>query len=67
VQNPEKAAEIFSRESGFSINVSLQEAINIEWDSTITERDIDSFETKIQFLIDRESVEWFDINQFIWS
>ncbi len=65
--NPQKAADIFTSESGFSINVTQKEVNNITWDSSISAQDIATLAEKKQFLIDLEKINNFILNKFLYE
>lgn len=63
--NPEKAAKIFSKQSGFSLDITKKETKNIMWDSNINDNDIATMLEKQQFLISLNQVESFDMKKYI--
>ena len=63
--NPEEAAKIFSKQSGFSLDITMKETKNIKWDSSIDEKDIATMIEKQNFLISLNQVESFDMKKYI--
>lgn len=64
--NPEKAAEIFAEESGFTLSITKKEVKNIKWNTKIEEKDIETLIDKQKFLIELEQVEDFDMSKHIY-
>lgn len=64
-KNPEEAAKIFSKQSGFSLDITKKETKNIMWDSNINDKDITTMLEKQQFLISLNQVESFDLKKYI--
>ena len=65
--NKEEAAKIFSKESGFEYEITIQEANNISWESEILEKDINTLEEKKKFLINLDQISEFSLNQYIYQ
>ena len=65
INNPEEAAKIFSKQSGFSLDITRKETKNIMWDSNINDNDIATMIEKQQFLISLKQVESFDMKKYI--
>lgn len=63
--HPNKAAKIFSKQSGFSLDITKKEIRNIKWDSNINEKDISTMFEKQDFLISLKQVESFDMKKYI--
>lgn len=64
-KHPEKAAKIFSEESDFDYNTCLYEAKNINWDISISKKDIEVMKEKQNFLISIKQIEYFDLDKYI--
>ncbi len=66
--NPNEAAEIFSKESGFDLKIAKKEVYSIEWVASTSESDLMSLEDKLKFLIDNKNIKnKFDITKFVYS
>lgn len=63
--NPKEAAKIFAEESDFDYNTSLNILKNITWDTKIREKDLNTLHSKMDFLINLEEIEAFDLENYI--
>ena len=66
-KEPLKAAEIFSEESNFDINITKKEVTNIVWNSKIEDSYIDTLNDKKNFLVTLGQVSEFDLRKYIYS
>ncbi len=66
-ENPDKAAEIFSTETGYPLEVCKKMAQNIRFDAAIYERDLKTLEGSKDFLIKLEKLKQLDLERFVDS
>lgn len=66
INNKEEAARIFAEESEFSYNVALNEIDSIEWNSNISEQDIETMTKKLEFLKTLNQIQEFDLRKYIY-
>ncbi len=66
-ENPQEAAKIFTKESGFDLNITQKEIQNIYWEATINDKDIETLIDKQKFLIDLDQVKDFDLEKYIYK
>lgn len=64
--NPEEAAKIFSTESGFDLSITKKEVKNINWNTKISDEDIETLLDKQKFLIELEQVKDFNMKDYIY-
>ena len=65
-EHPEEAAKIFSAESGFDLSITKKEVKNINWNTKISDEDIDTLLDKQKFLIELEQVKDFNMKDYIY-
>lgn len=65
INNPDDAAVIFSKQSGFLLDITRKETKNIAWDSSINDKDIATMIEKQDFLISLNQVDSFDMKKYI--
>lgn len=65
-ENPDEAAKIFAKESGFDFSVVQKAVENINWETKIENKDIETLINKQNFLIDIKQVKSFDLRDYIY-
>lgn len=65
-EHPEEAAKIFSSESGFDLSITKKEVKNINWNTKISDEDIETLLDKQKFLIELEQVKDFNMKDYIY-
>lgn len=65
-EHPEEAAKIFSAESGFDLSITKKEVKNINWNTKISDEDINTLLDKQKFLIELEQVKDFNMKDYIY-
>lgn len=65
--NPDKAAEIFSEESGYDQNICQKMVENIKFDAVIYDQDVTTLESSKEFLKKIGSIKDVDLDKFVDS
>lgn len=65
-ENPDEAAKIFAKESGFDFSVVQKAVENINWETKIEDEDIETLINKQNFLIDMKQVKGFNLRDYIY-
>jgi NitT/TauT family transport system substrate-binding protein len=65
IENPEIAAEIFSEESGFPVEICLEEAKEIRWDTLVYVQDVETLKKDAIFLESLGKMGTLDFDHFI--
>lgn len=65
IKYPNKASKIFSRQSGFDLEITKKETNNIDWDISITEDDVRTMLEKEKFLVSINQIEKFDLEKYM--
>lgn len=65
-KHPEEAAQIFSDESGFDLSITKKEVKNINWNTNIDDKDVETLTDKQKFLIELDQIKDFDMKKHIY-